>query len=760
MIEAQHLVSTLALEEKAELVSGGGLWVTAEIPHAGVRPAVLTDGPHGVRMTRDGVDTGHITNSFPATAFPTAAALGSSWNEDLLREIGAALGAESRALGVDVLLGPGINIKRSPLCGRNFEYFAEDPLLAGALGAAWVEGVQSHGVGASVKHFAANNQETDRMRVSADVDERTLREIYLPAFEHVVRQAHVATVMCSYNRINGVRASQNRWLLTTVLREEWGFEGYVVSDWGAVHDPVAALQAGLDLEMPSSRGRSAAEIVGAVRAGALDERCLDLAVERQLATHQRLWLARGDGMETPDSPAHHVLARRAAAEGAVLLKNDGDLLPLDPATGGRIAVVGEFARSPRYQGAGSSQVNPTRLDDALTAILAATSREVTFAPGFRLDGTADPVLLAEAVQAARDAESVVMFLGLPEQTESEGFDRTDLDLPAIQVELLEAVASVNSRIAVILSNGGVVLTDPVISRAATLLEMWLSGQAGGSAAADLIFGHAAPAGRLAETIPHRLQDIPTYVNWPGAEGHVNYGERLYVGYRWYDRTDEDVAFPFGFGLTYTTFAYSDLAVHLPDPARPEARVEVVVTNTGRREAAEVVQLYISDPVADVDRPVRELRGFRKVRVAPGHSERVVIELDARAFSYWSTRRGQWVVEPGEYGIHVGSSSRDLPMTQTINLDMAMPTPPLTEESTLAEWYDHPSGRHIVRELLGKTMGAQDGLLENLGTWQFVAQMPLTALLKMSPSAGTEAKPLKDLLHAANNGNAAQPTANV
>ncbi|XVQ15132.1 glycoside hydrolase family 3 C-terminal domain-containing protein [Spirillospora sp. CA-255316] len=760
MTEIQRTVSTLTLEEKARLVSGGGLWATAEVAHAGVHAAVLTDGPHGVRLTRDGVDTGHIRNCFPATSFPTAAALGSSWDVDLLREIGEALGAEALALGVDVLLGPGVNMKRSPLCGRNFEYFAEDPLLAGALGAAWVEGVQSRGVGASVKHFAANSQETDRMRVSADVDERTLREIYLPAFEHVVRQARPATVMSSYNRINGVHSAQNRWLLTTVLREEWGFDGYVLSDWGAVRDPVAALRAGLDLEMPSSWGRSAAEIVEAVRGAALDERCLDLAVERQLATHRRLRLARQDTQEAPDFAVHHALARRAAAEGAVLLKNDGDLLPLDPESGGRIAVVGEFARTPRYQGAGSSKVNPVRLDDALTAIRAATSREVTFTPGFRLDGTADPALLAAAVEAAGDAETVVVFLGLPEQTESEGFDRTDLDLPAVQIELLDAVASVNPRVAVVLSNGGVVLTDPVTSRAAALLEMWLSGQAGGGAAADLVFGRVAPAGRLAETIPHRLQDTPAYANWPGAEGHVVYGERMYIGYRWYDHTERDVAFPFGFGLTYTTFAYSDLAVHVQDPSRPEAQVEVTVTNTGSREAAEVVQVYVSDPVADVDRPARELRGFRKVRLIPGQSARVAIDLDARAFSYWSTGQGRWVVESGTYVIHVGSSSRDLPLTRQVHFDVPAPTSPLTEDSTLAEWYAHPRGHRIVRDLLGEAMGAEDGRLDNLDTWQFVAQIPLTSLLKMSPPTDTEpATSLQDLLRSANNGSTAeQPNA--
>ncbi|MEV6041490.1 glycoside hydrolase family 3 C-terminal domain-containing protein [Nonomuraea sp. NPDC052116] len=748
MTDGRPVVERLTLEEKARLVSGASFWTTAEVPHAGVPAALLTDGPHGVRLQRAGVDHLGLADSMPATAFPTAAALGSSWDDGLLREVGEALAVEARALGVDVLLGPGVNMKRSPLCGRNFEYFAEDPLLAGVMGAAWVAGLQSRGVGASVKHFAANNQETDRMRVSAEVDERTLREIYLRAFEHVVREARPATIMCSYNRVNGVYASENPWLLTTVLREEWGFDGYVVSDWGAVHDPVAAVRSGLDLEMPGTGGRSAAAIVAAVRAGELSEEVLDVAVERLVGTHDRL--RRGRAEAEPDFDAHHALARRVAAECAVLLKNDGDLLPLDPESGGPIAVLGEFARTPRYQGAGSSLINPTRLDDALTAIRAATSREVAFAPGFRLDGTPDAVLLAEAVEAARGAAAVLLFLGEPSEAESEGFDREDLDLPEAQLQLLEAVAAVNPSVAVVLSNGGVVLTGPLTEHAAALLEMWLAGQAGGGAAADLIFGHADPSGRLAETVPHRLSDTPAHVNWPGSEGQVLYGERLYIGYRWYDRTGRDVAFPFGFGLSYTTFAYSDLAVHVPDPARPEARVEVTVTNTGTREGAEVVQVYVSDPVADVDRPERELRGFRKVRLAPGESARVVIELDARAFSYWSTRHGQWVAEPGEYGVHVGSSSRDLPLEQRIHLDVESPRAALRADSTLQEWLAHPQGRKIVEETLLKAADGEQSFFTDPASQALIAQIPLATLLSMGASQGGQQPPaMDDLLRMAN-----------
>ncbi|MEW1847455.1 glycoside hydrolase family 3 C-terminal domain-containing protein [Nonomuraea angiospora] len=748
MTDGRSVAERLTLEEKARLVSGASFWTTAEVSHAGVPAALLTDGPHGVRLQRSGVDHLGLADSMPATAFPTAAALGSSWDDGLLREVGEALAVEARALGVDVLLGPGVNMKRSPLCGRNFEYFAEDPLLAGVMGAAWVAGLQSRGVGASVKHFAANNQETDRMRVSAEVDERTLREIYLRAFEHVVREARPATIMCSYNRVNGVYASENPWLLTTVLREEWGFDGYVVSDWGAVHDPVAAVRSGLDLEMPGTGGRSAAAIVEAVRAGELSEEVLDVAVERLVSTHERLREGRADA--APDFDAHHALARRVAAECAVLLKNDGGLLPLDPESGGPIAVLGEFARTPRYQGAGSSLINPTRLDDALTAIRAATSREVAFAPGFRLDGEPDAALLAEAVEAARGAAAVLLFLGEPSEAESEGFDREDLDLPEAQLRLLEAVAAVNPSVAVVLSNGGVVLTGPLTEHAAALLEMWLAGQAGGGAAADLIFGHADPSGRLAETVPHRLSDTPAHVNWPGSEGQVLYGERLYIGYRWYDRTGRDVAFPFGFGLSYTTFAYSDLAVHVPDPARAEARVEVTVTNTGTREGAEVVQVYVSDPVADVDRPERELRGFRKVRLAPGESARVAIELDARAFSYWSTRHGRWVAEPGEYGVHVGRSSRDLLLEQRVHLDVEPPQAALTADGTLQEWLAHPRGRKIVEEVLLKAADGQQSFFTDPASQALIAQIPLATLLSMGASQGGQQPPsMDDLLRMAN-----------
>ncbi|WOF23337.1 glycoside hydrolase family 3 C-terminal domain-containing protein [Microbacterium betulae] len=716
-------VSRLTLDEKLSLLTGDTFWSTRSVEHAGVDGALLTDGPHGVRLQSGSADHLGLNESEPATAFPTAAATGSTWDPELLEEMGRALGRESRALGVDVLLGPGVNIKRSPLCGRNFEYFSEDPLLAGSLGAGWVRGIQSQGVGASLKHFAANNQETERMRVSAEVDERTLREIYLPAFERAVTDAQPATVMCSYNRINGVYASQNRWLLTDVLRDEWGYEGYVVSDWGAVVDPPAAVAAGLDLTMPAAGERHAQDVRAALEAGELDETAVDLAVSRILTVHDRLREGRGE-TEAVDVDAHHALARRIAAESSVLLANDGGLLPL--AADASIAVVGEFARTPRYQGAGSSHINPTRLDTALDAVRAAASAEVPFAAGFRLDGREDAALVDEAVAAARAAAVVVLFLGLPDEEESEGFDRTHIDLPAVQRSLLDAVLAVNERVVVVLSNGSVVSLDGIAGRVPAILETWLGGQASGSAVADVLFGAAEPGGRLAETIPLRLADNPAHVNFPGTPKEVVYGERVYVGYRWYDRTEREVAFPFGFGLGYTTFALSDLAVSVPDPARAHAVVEITATNTGDRAGSEVVQVYVGDPEASVDRPVRELRAFRKVRLAAGESARVRLELDERAFAFWGG--SGWTVEPGAFAIEVGTSSRDIAASAGIALDVPAPVFPLDVGSTVGDWRRHPVGAAMLDDAIAEAGGQAAAIVADEEMARMLESMPLRTLL--------------------------------
>ncbi len=601
-----------------------------------------------------------------------------------------------------VLLGPGVNMKRSPLCGRNFEYFSEDPLLAGRLASAWVGGVQSHGVGTSLKHFAANNQEADRLRVSAEVDERTLREIYLSAFERVVKETQPWTVMSSYNKVNGTYACESHWLLTTVLRDEWGLRGVrVVSDWAAVDNRVAAVAAGCDLEMPSSGGVGTRAILDAVASGELTEAQVDVAVARVLDLIERA--AGREALGSADLDAHHELAREAAGASVVLLKNEGNLLPLDPAQGGPVAVIGEFARTPRYQGAGSSQVNPTRLENALESLRAdlAGKRDVLFAPGFEIEAEqADPELFAEAVRAASDAEVALVFLGLPPSYESEGWDREHMDLPAHQLDLLEQVAAVNSNVVVVLSNGAAVVTSGWDHRARAVLEGWLLGQAGGSGLADVLLGRVSPSGRLAETIPRKLTDNPALGNFPGEHLVVRYGEGLLIGYRWYDAHELEVSYPFGHGLSYTTFDYSDLRVDLLEDG-PEPRVEVslTVTNTGSRAGAEVVQLYIGDPVAGVNRPVQELRGFRKVGLEPSASARVSIELDQRAFAYWHTPRQEWVVEGGEFKIRVGSSSRDIRLTESITLSGGDVSTPLTVNSTYAEFLAVPDAQQWLHATL-------------------------------------------------------------
>ena len=719
------LLASLTLEEKASLCSGSGFWLTQAIPRVGIKSIMLTDGPHGLRkQTEDGDHLG-LGASVPATCFPTAAALGSSWDPDLVQRVGEALGAEARAEHVAVLLGPGINIKRTPLCGRNFEYLSEDPVLTAELAAGYVNGVQSQGVGTSVKHFAANNQETDRMRISAEVDERTLREIYLAAFEHVVTQARPWTVMCSYNKLNGIYTSQHPWLLTEVLREEWGFDGLVVSDWGAVEDRVAGLKAGLDLEMPSSGGLTDAQLVAAVRAGHLDEAVLDLAVSRLL----RLLDRTGPAVElggSYDRRAHHALAREVARDCAVLLKNDGGLLPLDPSAPGSIAVIGEFARTPRYQGAGSSQVNPTLLDIALDQVRAACSREITFAPGYGVDERNDS-LIVEAAENAAAAETVVLFLGLPPSYESEGWDRSDMNLPDDQIEVLRAVADANPRVVVVLANGGVVAVDSWQQQVPAILEGWLLGQAGGGAIADLLFGSTSPSGRLAETIPQRLQDNPSFGNFPGENGVVRYGEGLLVGYRYYDAKQLPVSFPFGHGLSYTTFGYTNLSATVRgEGAQVSVDVAVTVTNTGSVAGKEVVQVYVRDPEASVFRPERELKAFAKVALAPGESRQVRFTLAGRDFAYFHSTHPRWVVEGGAFEIEVGASSRDIRCRISVQVEGEPVAVPLTADSTLAEWMADPASAAILRHAYARAGMDPDGV-------KMLGSIPLSRLARFPGS---------------------------
>ena len=697
--------SDLTLEEKASLTSGADFWTTKAIDRVGVPSIMMTDGPHGLRKQAGGTDHLGLASSVPATCFPPAVGIGSSFDPELLERVGAAIGVEASIENVAVVLGPGINIKRSPLCGRNFEYFSEDPIVSGVLGAAAVRGVQSQGVGTSLKHFAANNQEFDRMRASSDVDPRPLHEIYLRGFERVVTDAQPWTVMCSYNRINGVYASEDPWLLTQVLRDDWGFDGLVVSDWGAVNDRVAGVAAGLDLEMPSSGGRTDAQLVAAVQAGDLAESVLDTAAARVID------LARKAG-ERPavdgplDVDAHHALAREAAGRSIVLLKNEDAILPLSREQ--RVAVIGAFATEPRFQGAGSSLINPTRVDAALDALTEIGGDNVTYAAGFAVEGGAVEAsgrsaddLRAEAVDAASAAEIAVVFLGLPAAEESEGFDRDHIDLPTVQLELLDAVVTANPRTVVVLSNGGVVAL-PFADRVPAIVETWLLGQAGGGAVADVLFGAVNPSGKLTETVPVRLEDNPSFGNFPGEFGHVRYGEGILVGYRWYDANRLDVTFPFGHGLSYTAFSYGDAEVTVREDGDLSVRVDV--TNIGDRDGREIVQVYAAPVRSAVQRAPRELKAFASVALDAGETRTVELVIRRADLAYWDVRVDRWIVEGGEYTVEVAASSRDIRSSVVAEVEGDVVSLPLTLASSIGDVVAHPIAGPIVMQALGGLMG--------------------------------------------------------
>lgn len=702
--------SDLTLEEKASLTSGADFWTTKAVDRAGIPSIMMTDGPHGLRKQAGGTDHLGLASSVPATCFPPAVGIGSSWDPELIERVGAAIGVEAAIEDVAVVLGPGINIKRSPLCGRNFEYFSEDPIVSGVLGAASVRGVQSQGVGTSLKHFAANNQEFDRMRASSDVDPRPLREIYLRGFERVVKDAAPWTVMCSYNRLNGVWTSEDPWLLTSVLRDEWGFDGLVVSDWGAVNDRVAGVAAGLDLEMPATGGRTDAQLVAAVREGRLDESVLDTAASRAIDLVRKA--GERPGVEGPlDVDAHHALAREAAGRSIVLLKNEGSILPLAP--GKKIAVIGAFAAEPRFQGAGSSLINPTRVDAAVDALRAIAGDDISFAPGFGVEGGAVAAsgrpadeLRAEAVETAAAAEIAVVFLGLPAAEESEGFDRDHIDLPPVQLELLDAVIEANPRTVVVLSNGGVVAL-PFVDRVPAIIESWLLGQAGGSAVADVLYGEVNPSGKLTETVPARLEDNPSYGNFPGEFGHVRYGEGLLVGYRWYDAKGLEVTFPFGFGLSYTTFAYGPATASVTDGG--DIAVSFDLSNTGDRDGREVVQVYASLAGSVVQRAPRELKAFASVALAAGETRAVELVIRREDLAYWDVRVDRYVVEGGEYTLDVAASSRDIRSAVTIAISGDEVHVPLDMNSSIGDVMANPVAGPVMQGALSGFMGDLDGV---------------------------------------------------
>ncbi|EYT57539.1 glycoside hydrolase family 3 C-terminal domain-containing protein [Microbacterium sp. UCD-TDU] len=705
----ENSASDLTLEEKASLTSGADFWTTKAIDRVGIPSVMMTDGPHGLRKQSGSTDHLGLASSVPATCFPPAVGIGSSFDPEIIERVGAAIGMEAAIENVAVVLGPGINIKRSPLCGRNFEYFSEDPIVSGILGAASVRGIQSKGVGTSLKHFAANNQEFDRMRASSDVDPRPLREIYLRGFERVVKDAAPWTVMCSYNKLNGVWTSEDPWLLTSVLRDDWGFDGLVVSDWGAVNDRVVGVAAGLDLEMPASGGRTDAQLVAAVRAGTLPESVLDTAAARAID------LVRKAG-ERPavagplDVDAHHALAREAAGRSIVLLKNDGALLPL--AADQKIAVIGAFATEPRFQGAGSSLINPTRVDNALDELRVVGGENVSYAAGFAVEsgavaasGRTAEELRAEAVGVARTADVAVLLLGLPAAEESEGFDRDHIDLPAEQLAVLDAVLEVNPRVVVVLSNGGVVAL-PFADRVPAIIESWLLGQAGGGAVADVLYGAVNPSGKLTETVPVRLEDNPSFGNFPGEFGHVRYGEGLLVGYRWYDAKGLDVTFPFGHGLSYTTFEYTGATAEVGADGGIVVRLDV--TNSGDRDGREVVQVYVAPTTSIVQRAPRELKAFSSVALAAGETRSVELVVRREDLAYWDIRVDRWVVEGGEYTVEVAASSRDIRSRVSVEISGDAVHQELTMNSSVGDLMTHPIAGAIVQQALGGLMGGLGG----------------------------------------------------
>ena len=663
----KELLAAMTLEEKASLCSGADFWHLKSVERLGIPQIMVSDGPHGLRKQDGASDHVGVADSVPATCFPTSSATASSWDAALMGEIGKALAEECLQEEVSVILGPGVNLKRSPLCGRNFEYISEDPFLAGEMAAALIQGVQGLGVGTSLKHFAANSQEHRRMSIDSVIDERTLRELYLPAFETAVKKGRPWTVMCAYNRLNGSYCSQNEWLLSELLREEWGFEGIVVTDWGACDDRVLGLKAGQDLEMPSPGGHNDKSIVRAVKRGDLPLAVLDRTVARILELILKAQASRRPGFRY-DAAAHHALARRAARESMVLLRNEGSFLPLKAGT--RLALIGDFAERPRFQGAGSSLINPSRLD-TLKAELGAYSPDFVYAKGYSQDSDLpDEALIAEAVAAARAAEAVILCVGLTAAYEMEGCDRSHLRLPASHERLIEAVCAANPRSLVLLSNGAAV-EMPWIQGPAAVLEGFLAGQAGAGAALDLIFGAASPSGKLAESYPLALADLPSSAHYREGPLTVEYREGLYVGYRYFDSAGKKPLFPFGFGLSYTSFEYSDLRLSAPSVAEGETlTVSFTVANTGKVAGAEIAQLYVHDREASVYRPYKELKGFAKVFLEAGERKSLSLSLDSRAFSFWDSGLGDWRAEPGDFDILVGPSSAELALSASLRLSPA------------------------------------------------------------------------------------------
>ncbi len=653
----QDIIAKLSLEQKCALLSGKNTWQTQDYPKQGVPAIWLSDGPNGLRKQAGAADHLGLNPSVPATCFPTAATMANSWDPALGEEVGRALGEETAANRVNVLLGPGLNVKRSPLCGRSFEYFSEDPYLSGKMAAAYVRGIQGNGIAACPKHFAVNSQELRRMASNSVLDERTLRELYLTAFEIVVKEAHPKSIMSAYNKVNDIYANENRHLLVDILRKEWGFDGAVVTDWGGSNDHVEGVKNGSTLEMPSPGLGGARKLLKAVAEGSLTEQEIDLRIDELLELVLSTTAAMEKAPRKFDEKAHHELARRAAAESIVLLKNEGGILPLKH--GKKVALIGDFALTPRYQGAGSSMVSPTRVDSLKDAMEAAELEMIGYCAGYERSGKPNKAYLDEAVSQAKMADVVILCIGLDESSESEGLDRTHICIPAVQKEVLNAVTAVNPNVVAVVSAGSVIETDWA-AKCKAVVHGYLGGQAGAGAMMEVLTGWQNPCGKLAETIPLRYEDTPAARYFPGRKQNAEYREGLYVGYRYYETASKAVRYPFGYGLSYTTFAYSDLKVNAEN-------VTFTLTNTGSVVGAEIAQLYVAKPDAKVFRPTKELKGFTKVFLKAGESKTVTIPLDDKTFRYWNVATDRWEVEGGSYQLLVGANVQDIRLTAEIAL---------------------------------------------------------------------------------------------
>lgn len=702
MLKHKDILEQMTLEEKASLCDGADFWHLKSIERLGLKTMMVCDGPHGLRKQdaehKNGIGLG---NSVPATCFPTACTTACSWDPALLREMGEALGERCLAEDVSVILGPGANMKRSPLCGRNFEYFSEDPVLAGEMAAAWIEGVQSTGVGASLKHFAANSQETRRMTVSAVVDERALREIYLTAFETAVKRAHPWTVMNAYNRLNGTYCSENEWLQTQVLRREWGFDGAVISDWGAVNKRVEGLKAGNDLEMPSSAGVNTKRIMDAVNSGELEMTVLDTAVDRLVDMILRADQNRKPGY-TVDNKAQHALARKVAAQSMVLLKNEENILPLQK--GATVALIGEMAKKPRYQGAGSSLINPVKLDNAVDAFCL-DGWDILYARGYDSKSNAPDVdLLNEAAGVAARADVAVVFVGLTDDFESEGFDRAHMSMPRSHNTLVRTVAEANPNTVVVLA-GGAPVTIPWADSVKAILNSYLGGEAGAAAVKDILTGDVNPCGKLAETYPVCEHSAPCCENFPGNPATVEYRESIYIGYRYYEKAQKKVRFPFGHGLSYTSFQYSDLRIDRTEFADNErVTLSFRIKNTGETDGAEIAQIYVADKESTVFRPVKELKAFKKVFLKAGEEKRISLSLGKRAFAYYNVMIHDWHVESGEFEILVGASSADIRLRGTVHIESTNPDAPIPDYRESAPDYYTGKVQHVPDEQFAAVLG--------------------------------------------------------